>query len=102
MISLVAANQASSELGGPSGKENSSIVKASAHLKSRRGWRKQDNQQSKARQERLNSSRKHRPDDHSADDFDPRFVDCNRDLNSEDKGKSFVMVSKEKTEVSSV
>ncbi|KAG0621501.1 hypothetical protein M758_3G025100 [Ceratodon purpureus] len=37
--------------------------KVSTNLKSRRGWRKQENQQYKARQDRLNNSRKHRNDD---------------------------------------
>lgn len=32
-------------------------------LRGRRGWKKQDNQQQKARQDRLNSSRKHRSED---------------------------------------
>lgn len=61
----------------PSGKGNLSALKGGATLKSRRGWRKQDNQQYKARQDRLNSSRKHRPEDHSANGCEVDFVESN-------------------------
>lgn len=47
----------------PSAKGNSPNQKVSTNLKLRRGWRKQENQQYKARQDRLNNSRKHRNDE---------------------------------------
>lgn len=47
----------------PSVKGNSLSQKVTTNLKLRRGWRKQENQQYKARQDRLNCSRKHRNDE---------------------------------------
>ncbi|BBM97151.1 hypothetical protein MPTK1_1g03380 [Marchantia polymorpha subsp. ruderalis] len=46
------------------GKGSSPTSKGQPVSRSRRGWKKQDNQQQKARQDRLNSSRKHRSEDH--------------------------------------
>ena len=47
----------------PSAKGSSPNQKVSTNLKLKRGWRKQENQQYKARQDRLNNSRKHRNDE---------------------------------------
>eukprot|EP01018_Ginkgo_biloba_P004060 Gb_34638 [translate_table: standard] len=44
--------------------ENGSTIRCAVPFRSRKGWRRRDNQQQKARQERLNNSRKSRHEDH--------------------------------------
>ncbi|KAL2651050.1 hypothetical protein R1flu_019178 [Riccia fluitans] len=57
-------NDPSFTLSPYAGKLSSPALKGQISARSRRGWKKQDSQQQKARQDRLNSSRKHRSEEH--------------------------------------
>ncbi|CAM6037021.1 unnamed protein product [Sphagnum compactum] len=75
-------------------KGSSPILKGSTQWK-RRGWRKQDNQQQRARQDRLNSSRKHRPDEQGADVHEVKSVVTNLTSSSTENALSVMGLGSE-------
>ncbi len=77
-----------------SAKGSSPILKGSTQWK-RRGWRKQDNQQQRARQDRLNSSRKHRPDEQGGDVHEVKSVVTNLTSSSTENALSVMGVGSE-------